>query len=90
MRWTSLSLCLAPLSALATVPTVKVNGTNIVGTSQLSATNVTVEFFGGQYTDSRAGFMAHALTYFCTGVNARQGYPLRNHLLGNYVSRHLW
>ncbi|KAM5532515.1 hypothetical protein V8D89_013802 [Ganoderma adspersum] len=47
MRWTSLSLCLAPLSALATVPTVEINGTSIVGTSQLSATNVTVEFFGG-------------------------------------------
>ena len=62
MRWTSLSLCLAPLSALATAPTVKINATSIVGTSQLSATNVTVEFFGGQYTDEPTDSMAWALT----------------------------
>ena len=90
MRWTSLSLCLAPLSALATAPTVKINGTSIFGTSQLSVTNVTVEFFGGQYTDLSTDFVAHSLTYFCTGVDARQGYRLRNRLLGNYVSRRPW
>ncbi|PIL25854.1 hypothetical protein GSI_11607 [Ganoderma sinense ZZ0214-1] len=47
LRWTSLSLCLAPLCALGAVPTVEIDGTSIFGASQPSASNVTIEFFGG-------------------------------------------
>ncbi|KAM5539590.1 hypothetical protein V8D89_006699 [Ganoderma adspersum] len=40
-------LSLVPWAAYAAAPTVEVNGTSVVGTSQTSADNVTVEFFGG-------------------------------------------
>ncbi len=66
LGWTSLLLCLAPWSALGAAPGVDINGTSIVGTLQSSASNVTVEFFGGQYRYARAGFVARELTDFCT------------------------
>ena len=50
LGWIALSLSLAPLSALAATRTVEVNGTTIVGTSQTFSDNITVEFFGGEYS----------------------------------------
>ncbi|PIL26547.1 hypothetical protein GSI_12305 [Ganoderma sinense ZZ0214-1] len=53
MRWlllparAALLLSLVPWAAHAAVPTVEVSGTSIIGTTQASADNVTVEFFGG-------------------------------------------
>ena len=41
-------LSLVPWAVYAATPTVKVNGTSIIGTSQSSLDNVTVEFFGGK------------------------------------------
>ncbi|PIL26441.1 hypothetical protein GSI_12199 [Ganoderma sinense ZZ0214-1] len=46
-RWTALVLALAPWLAQAAPPTVDVNGTSIVGTSQTFVDLVDVEFFGG-------------------------------------------
>ncbi|KAM5539639.1 hypothetical protein V8D89_006748 [Ganoderma adspersum] len=47
IQWTTLFLSLAQRTAYGTGPTVEVNGTSIIGTSQTLADNVTVEFFGG-------------------------------------------
>lgn len=41
-------LSLVPWAVYATAPTVEVNGTSIIGTSQASLDNITVEFFGGK------------------------------------------
>ena len=57
--WTALVLLLAPRLVRAAPPTVDVNGTSIVGTSQTFADVVSVEFFGGQFSGTHAtGFVA--------------------------------
>ena len=56
--WTALVLLLAWL-VQAAPPTVDVNGTSIVGTSQTFADVVSVEFFGGQFSGTHTpGFVA--------------------------------
>ena len=86
---TGLLLCLVPSSVLGAVPTVHINGTSIFGTSQLSSNSVTVEFFGGQCTVTRAAFMASGLTSFVFAFTFGQGYRMRNRLSGSYDSHHL-
>ena len=81
LAWMSLFLWLAPLWVRGESPTVKVNGTTIVGKSQASAGNVTIEFFGGEC----AGIFGthHAFTW-------TQGFLSLNSLLENCDSRRPW
>ena len=60
LGWAALFLSLTSWSVYAAPPIVKVNGTTIFGTSQTSADNVTVEFFGGQYSILHRGTITDA------------------------------
>ena len=65
-RWATLFLLLGPWDVHAAAPTVEVNGTSIIGTSQTSTDNVTVEFFGGEYPHACGTQCGNAITdLFC-------------------------
>ena len=49
LGWTTLILSLAPWSIHASTLNVQVNGTTFIGMSQKFSSNVTIEFFGGEF-----------------------------------------
>lgn len=63
LGWLALILSFGPLSAYAASPTVELNGTTVVGTSQRFTNNVTVEFFGGTYLNK----VRNEITHGCYG-----------------------
>ena len=52
LGWLALILSLGPWSAYGASPTVELNGTKVIGTSQRFTDNVTIESFGGKYPDN--------------------------------------